>query len=106
MLAHGRGDTGIQPLRFTCIHSRPFPLFKNADMLTNIRRSTHVIRALTNGVTRTPTWLGLPKLGEVWYNRESMANILSLAEVRKVCRVTMDSSTSPQCLSTASMDRR
>ena len=36
-----------------------------------------------------------PNLGEVWYNSASIANILSLAEVRKVCRVTMDSSTEP-----------
>jgi hypothetical protein len=26
-----------------------------------------------------------PNLGKVWYNHESIANILSLAEVRKVC---------------------
>jgi hypothetical protein len=31
----------------------------------------------------------------VWYNSKSIANILSLAEVRKVCRVTMDSSREP-----------
>jgi hypothetical protein len=30
------------------------------------------------------------KLGEVWYNSRSIANILSLSDVRKVCRVTMD----------------
>ena len=33
-----------------------------------------------------------PNLGPVWFNKESIANILSLADVRKVCRVTMDSS--------------
>ena len=31
-----------------------------------------------------------PNLGEVWYNPESIANILSLADASKVCRVTMD----------------
>jgi len=30
-------------------------------------------------------------VGDFRYNCESIANILSLAEVRKVCRVTMDS---------------
>ena len=40
----------------------------------------------------------LPNLGKVWYNRESIANILSLAEVRKVCRVTMDSADEPAML--------
>jgi len=36
-----------------------------------------------------------PNLGEVWYNSKSIANILSLADVRRVCRVTMDSSREP-----------
>jgi hypothetical protein len=31
----------------------------------------------------------------VWFNTESIANILSLAEVRKVCGVTMDTSDEP-----------
>ena len=37
-------------------------------------------------------------LGEVWFNCNSIANILSLADVRKVCRVTMDTSTEPALL--------
>jgi hypothetical protein len=31
----------------------------------------------------------------VWYNPHSLANILSMAEVRKVCRITMDTSIEP-----------
>ena len=31
-----------------------------------------------------------PNLGTAWYNKHSIANILSLSDVRKVCRVTMD----------------
>lgn len=31
-----------------------------------------------------------PNLGEVWFNPDFIANILSLSYVRKVCRVTMD----------------
>ncbi len=34
-----------------------------------------------------------PHLGPVWYNQKSITNILSLSDVRKVCRVTMDSAT-------------
>jgi hypothetical protein len=51
---------------------------------------------------RTPTWWviylvsdqvgDLPGFGPVWYNENSLANILSLAAVRKICRVTMDTS--------------
>ena len=33
--------------------------------------------------------------GEVWNNADSIANILSLAEVRQTCRVTMDSAKQP-----------
>jgi hypothetical protein len=34
-------------------------------------------------------------LGVVWYNPDSIANILSLADVRKVCQVTLDTSDKP-----------
>ena len=34
-------------------------------------------------------------LGEVWYNPESIANILSLAQVRRVRRVTLDTADQP-----------
>jgi hypothetical protein len=33
--------------------------------------------------------------GDVWYNHNSLANILSMADVRKVCRITMDTSVKP-----------
>ncbi len=33
--------------------------------------------------------------GHVWFNPDSLANILSMAEVRKVCRITMDTSVEP-----------
>jgi hypothetical protein len=36
-----------------------------------------------------------PKLRKVWFNPHFIANILSLAEVRKVCRVTMDTADEP-----------
>jgi hypothetical protein len=34
-------------------------------------------------------------LGVVWFNTNSIANILSLSDVLKVCRVTMDSTFEP-----------
>ena len=33
--------------------------------------------------------------GDVWFNPHSLANILSMAEVRRVCRITMDSAIEP-----------
>ena len=66
-------------------------VFKNKDMLLNIRRSPHVLRAITNGGFQDSNMIGdFPNLGEVWYNEASIANILSLADVTKVFTVTMD----------------
>ena len=66
-------------------------VFKNRDMLTNLRRSPHILRAITNGGHQDSHMVGdFPNLGQVWYNPKSIANILSLADVSKVCRVTMD----------------
>ena len=71
-------------------------VFNNSRMLQNIRRSPHVLRAITNGGFQDSDMIGeFPNLGDVWYNRDSIANILSLSEVRKVCRVTMDTSAEP-----------
>jgi hypothetical protein len=59
--------------------------------LKNIRPSTRQLTVLTNGGTQVSTMLGdIPNFGSVWFNPASIANILSLAAVRKVCRVTMD----------------
>ncbi|KAI2509415.1 Reverse transcriptase (RNA-dependent DNA polymerase) [Fragilaria crotonensis] len=71
-------------------------VFNNASMLTDIRKSTHTLRALTNGGHQDSNMVGdFHNLGIVWYNPQSIANILSLADVRKVCRVTLDTSTEP-----------
>jgi hypothetical protein len=44
-----------------------------------------------NGGKQTSTQIGdITNLDLVWYNPESIANILSLLDVRKVCIVTMD----------------
>jgi hypothetical protein len=86
------GDPGIDPKWILLDSQSTISVFKNADMLSNIRRSPYVLRALTNGGYQDSNMVGdFPNLGKVWYNRESIANILSLAgEVRKVCRITID----------------
>jgi hypothetical protein len=62
-------------------------------MLGNVRRSPHIVRAITNGGHQDSHMIGdFPNLGPVWFNERSIANILSLSEVRKVCKVTMDTS--------------
>ena len=54
------------------------------------------MRAITNGGFQDSTQVGdFPNLGEVYYNPNSIANILTLADVCRVRRVTMDSETNP-----------
>ena len=51
---------------------------------------------ITNGAEQTSSLVGnINNFGIVWYNPESIANILSLAEVRQKCRVTMDTEVGP-----------
>ena len=53
-------------------------------MLHNINKSKSVLQAVTNGGFKDLN------LGKVWYNHNSIANILSLAAVCRVCRVTIE----------------
>jgi hypothetical protein len=66
-------------------------------MLTNIRPSDRrVLRVVINGRFQDSKLIGkFPNLGKVWFNPASIANILSLSEVSKVCRVTMDKTRKP-----------
>jgi Zinc knuckle len=83
--------TGIDPDWILLDSQSTISVFRNANMLTNIRPSGRVLRAITNGGHQDSTMVGdFANLGEVWFNADSLANILSLADVRKVCRVTMD----------------
>jgi hypothetical protein len=95
MLAQSNA-TGIDPEWILLDSQSTISVFKNRAMLTNVRRSPRTLRALTNGGHQDSTMIGdFPNLGVVWYNPHSIANILSLADVRKICRVTMDSASEP-----------
>ena len=67
-------------------------IFCNKNFLTNVRHCGHTgIRIHTNGGHKDVDMIGdLAGFGEVWYHPKSLANILSLAAVRKICRITMD----------------
>jgi hypothetical protein len=67
-------------------------IFNNASLLANIRESPTSLTLLTNGGHITSTQIGdYSCFGAVWYNPASIANILSLAHARRICRITMDS---------------
>jgi len=68
-------------------------VFKNPNFLSNIRRSNSQLKVHTNGGTQISSLVGdIKNFGTVWYNPDSLANISSLAAVRKLCCITMDTS--------------
>jgi hypothetical protein len=69
-------------------------IFNNASMLDDIHDVDTPLALQSNGGGHQITsQMGtVANFGKLWYNPNSIANILSLAEVRKVRRVTMDSS--------------
>ena len=72
-------------------------IFKTASLLTDIRESEEPLYLESNGggFQETNEVGDCGNLKEVWYNPESIANILALCQVRKVCRVTMDTASEP-----------
>jgi hypothetical protein len=68
-----------------------FSIFNNDNLVLDIRPSDHPLHGFTNGGELiTHDIATISNLGTVWFNRNSVANIFSLAQVRKHCRVTMD----------------
>ena len=62
---------------------------------SSVRQSTE--GALTNGGYQDSDMIGdFPNLGPVWFNKKSIAIILSFADVRRVCRITMDTGGTPE----------
>ena len=71
-------------------------VFNNKHLLSNIRTSPRPLEVSTNGGPQISTLIGdIKNFGTVWYNPDSLANILSLAEVRLRCRCVMDTALEP-----------
>ena len=68
-------------------------VFKNPDMLLNIRSSGRTLKAYTNDGRQDSTQVAdLPGFFTVWFNPPSMINILSWADVSRKFRITTDTS--------------
>ena len=68
-----------------------FSVFKNRDMLLNVRKSGRTLKAFTNGGRQDSDQVAdLPGFFTVWYNPASMINILSWADVSNRFRITAD----------------
>lgn len=72
-------------------------VFHNKDFLTNIRESRSPIHLKSNGGGRECIHQvgDLTNFGTIWYAPNSPAKILSLADVRRQNRVTMDTAIEP-----------
>ena len=70
-------------------------VFNSRKLLTSITKSKTTLRAYTNGGHQDSHYKGLYcNTFEVWYNPNSMVNILSFAEVSARFRVTLDTADS------------
>jgi hypothetical protein len=74
-------------------------VFNNSALLSNICRSSSPLTVYTNGGNQQSHYIGdNATFRTVWYNPESLANILSMALVRKSHKIMMDSSVEPALL--------
>jgi len=80
MMPSTPGPSSLTPSNHHC--------FNNEALLSNIRFTPHIVLAITNGGYQDSNMVGnFPKFGPVYYNKASIANILSFAKVvQMVCR--------------------
>ena len=70
-----------------------FSVFKNPDMVLNIRDSKRTLKAHTNGGRQDSSRVAdLPGFFTVWFNPASMINILAWCDVTNKFRITADTS--------------
>ena len=70
-----------------------FSVFKNHEMVLNIRKSPHVLKAHTNGGRQDSVQMAdVPGFFTVWFNPKSMINILAKSDVCNKFRITADTS--------------
>lgn len=70
-------------------------VFNNRDFLLDIHKSSYTLRVSTNGGHQESTERGtLPGFFDVWYNKDSMMNILAFSDVCKKFRVVVDTAES------------
>ena len=85
-------ETGIPDTWILLDSQSTVSIFRNAKFLRNIRNSPQKLVVDTNAGKQISTMIGdLKNFGPVWYNPESIANILSHSDVAKQYRITSDS---------------
>jgi hypothetical protein len=67
-------------------------LFANEKLVENIRKSdTKLLLATNAGVKENDMKASVPEFGDVWFDKDAIANIFGFAELKKKCRITYDS---------------
>ena len=67
-------------------------VFCNPKYVSNVRQSKETLSILTNGGQITSHMkCDVPYINDVWYNEDSITNIISLKDMTNKFRVTMDS---------------
>jgi hypothetical protein len=68
-------------------------MFCNEKYVSNVRKTNKVLKIGTNvGPMISNMICNLTLLGTVWYNENSISNMISLSDMKRRCKVTMDSS--------------
>jgi hypothetical protein len=66
-------------------------VFCNPNYVTNSRDTKETLKVLTNGeIMNSSQKCDVPYLGECWFNKESITNIIAMYDMRKKFRITMD----------------
>ena len=86
-------DVGSIPQSWILLDSQSTcNVFKNRDLLTNIRRAPHpVVIHSQGGSTKVTHWGEFGGIKNVWLDENGIANILSLAKMNKSSRIVYDS---------------
>jgi len=92
VIANIKSSNNIIPETWILLDSQStVSVFQNKKMLLHVCPSNHCLKIFTNGSTQTSSLVWeINNFGTVWYHPNSLANILSLAEVQKKFHVTMD----------------
>ena len=94
-----QGASGI-PASWILLDSQStVSIFVSESLVENVRPCDAVLELHTNGGLQLTQHIAeYPGFGTVWFNPHGLANILSLAAVRRVRRVTMDTDIEPAIL--------
>jgi hypothetical protein len=69
-------------------------LFGNKDYVAGMQESNGTLELHTNGGPIVSSKkASVDRFGKVWYNKDSVANVFSFAEMRKLYCITYDSET-------------